>query len=348
MAGSTNNTDLLKALNQAVKAINDLVLGGDTVVVEAPNVTVRPNITVNCNCGCGGGGGTKLPDSPVSEGDTPPEGYEPDPNIDQRKCKAANYIYDKIYETVQALNRAHSDTIQNALLAGWMALAGALVGSYFPVIGTVAGAVAGIAIAIFTTVDAGYILDAMNNRKDDIICGLYNAGDTEAAKSSFLDILADEGVTGVAYYEFMGFFLIADVLKVLFQAVDWVSEATIGAYAGGSEGCGGCGETTPYPDQIIMSVGTVESTGYHSWRMTAGYQYDLYYIQGSYNIGSGDHISTFVVNNWANTQYQDFRFYSQTGYGNEIYEGDVNQSPLITDSWIITSATMFTIDISLA
>ena len=238
MAGNTSNTSILGAINQAIKAINDLIIGSGTTVVQAPNVTVRPNITINCTCG--GGGGTKLPDDTVSETDTPPEGYEPDQNIDERKCKAANYVFTAIYNLIDSLNKAHADTKQTATIALFSSLVLALIGSsMLPVVGTIIGAVAGIALALFTEVDAGDILRAMENRKQDIICAWYNAGDTTTAKDDFLSIMGEEGIEGVAYIEFMGYFLYADTLKVLFQAVDWVSEATIGAYEGSN--CGGCG-----------------------------------------------------------------------------------------------------------
>ncbi len=293
MAGNTTNANLLAALNQTIKAINDMT--GGTTVVEAPNVTVRP--VININCSCGSTGGTKLPDSPVDGTDTPPDGYEPDPNTIERQCKAAYYVYDALYGIIDDLRKQQVDKVQTATLALFTGLTLALIGtSMAPVVGTIAGAGIGIAVALFTmSVDAGEILTAMNNRKSDIVCAFNNAGNTTEAKDELLAIMAEEGMNGLAYIEFMGYFLVADTLRVLFQAVDWVSESTIAGYAGASAGCGGCGGyscgspgTFVLHDPRYSNVGdyTANYIGENTVVITTGYIVPGYGSRFSFRFGS--------------------------------------------------------------
>jgi hypothetical protein len=241
MAGSTDNTDLLKALNQAVKAINDLVLGGGTTVIEAPDVTVRPNITINCSCG--NTGGSKLEDPPVNETDPPPVGYEPDPNIDERKCKAANYIYYLIYKFLTRAKLEDWDDMSGLAIVIPATLVGALLGvSLGGPLGAIVGATIGIAAALISgvAIQLDDIIYVMDDKKPDLICAFYNAGDTTAAKNDFLSVLSSGGLNSVELQAFMSYFLYSDVLKLLFYGVDWVSESELAAYTG-SEGCDGCG-----------------------------------------------------------------------------------------------------------
>lgn len=332
MAGNTDSTNLLTALNQAVKAINDLIVGSGTTVVEAPNVTVRPNITINCSCG--GGGGTKLPDPPVSETDPPPAGYEPDPNIDQRKCKAANYVFDGIYGLIDKLDKAHADTYESAAFTAWLALVGAIIGTGFaPVVGTVAGALTGIAIALITDVEASDVLNAMTARKQDIICAFYYAGNTEEAKSEFLNIMSEEGVNGLSYVNFCGFFLIADTLRVLFQAVDWVSEATIGAYAGSN--CGGCGQNFYIIDGIPGNTETnlvIYSTDY-----------------GSYHAVGVGYITTGMMTSISTNGLSSVGTWGWLDINNVWHNVQPNASLLLnvcTKAWYIASSVPFSAEIN--
>jgi uncharacterized protein (DUF697 family) len=265
MAGQTPNANILKALDELIKAVNDqsLTCAPEVNVQSATpdvNVTCPPpvtNVNINCSCGgCGGGGsatGTKLEDPPVTETDPPPPGGEPDPNIDDRKCKAANLIYDGIYGSIQKLQIYGADNYRelgfDVVIVLVSTLIGAGGGSVIPFVGTLVGAVAGAVIGIVvslvssTSISLGDILIIMVNTHNDLICALYNAADTTQAKNDFISILVDGGLNNVEEQTFVGYFLFNDVTKVLFQRVTiggQDSEAILDGYEVSVE-CGVCG-----------------------------------------------------------------------------------------------------------
>jgi len=341
VAQNTNFTAL-------IGAINGLSL------VCAPNINVQsatPTINLSCpppviNIQGGGQTGTKLEDPPVSETDTPPVGQEPDPNIDNRKCKAANFVYDKIYSTLDLLRKSHADTTQTAILSGWIVLVGALLGSAIPAIGTVVGVVLGIATAIWIgAVDIAYILTALNNRHQDLVCALYNASGTTQAKDDFLTILDDEGVGGIAYYEFVGFFLLTDFLRILFQAVTIGgenSEALLDGYVASVNCalCSGC-------ENIFIETGSVDGNTYYSY----------------YNSEQNTHYLIFGVNTEAgypNTNHcgpeeqltmefvnANFTLYEMRGSDmGLVYTSTTPRFDLCARRWSLLSSTAFTMVIT--
>lgn len=246
MAGSTSNTDILKALNQAIQAINDLVLGGDTVVVEAPNVTVRPSVTVNCNCGCGGYGGSSQPviDSDPVDGYPPPSGSAP---VDENKCKRVNFLIDQYLDYLWNTERVFTAVSvgPSAGMAAWiaqvplvfssLALAGAVVALFWYVATLLVGGLAlGLAVLAHKT--------ALENDKANFVCDLYNAGtpaDARAVIQQYMsDNLAGLPESWVSYH--VDHIFPNNVLNGLFNAWGDDVEAALAAYAG-SVDCGGCG-----------------------------------------------------------------------------------------------------------
>jgi len=250
MPGSIENTDLLAGINQLVKAINDLVLVSNCdPVTNVSNNVQTPNITVNC---CSSGGGSKLEDEPVDETDTPPPGFEPDPNIDNRKCKAVNFYYDGVREVFY---RWDIDDVQDKGALGFTVvttLIGAALGTYFPIvgnlIGAVAGAIIGITIAILVAgASPGDMLAIWDANQEEIICALYSATNTTQAKDDVLAI-CDAGGMSTAEWGIVAWLLSVDGLRVLYQALPG-SEAALDGYVSAvdcAECGGGCGADIVY------------------------------------------------------------------------------------------------------
>lgn len=205
MAGLTDSDTILKALNEAVKAINDLILGGgdgDTTVnvtneVVPATVNVYPQIRVNCGCGGGSDIGSGSPiDDDEATGTTPPQAGAP---VDEAKCKRVNFIIDKyinfmgIWSAVHGLLAIGPAEMMAAYLAGTSTLLGAFSGLL------VAGAVvtlfwAVVAMFIGGALTTAYIvahLVSVNSNRADWVCAMYNAGDVAELRQAIVDFLGD-------------------------------------------------------------------------------------------------------------------------------------------------------------
>lgn len=225
-AGNTRSQNL-------IDAINGLELGGGTTVVEAPNVNVYPKIIVNC--GCGGSG--QPPQTVGEEGGTPPEGSTYPSEIDSRKCKAATIIVDDII--------AYTNGLEGMGLFNWSldftslstAARSIIVGSTL-LLGNIWSNVTGLfeqlAIAIWDSEVSPGSGDAIQAKREDLICALYNAQNVTGARDN---ALTASGLTG-GPAAWLNRLLVNDALNLLFFA-SGDSESIIGAYAG-SVDCGGC------------------------------------------------------------------------------------------------------------
>lgn len=251
-AQNTNFSDL-------VAAINGLSL------VCAPEVNVQsatPDIYLSCpppivNVQCGGTTGNAPDDGTVDETDPAPEGGEPDPNITDRKCKAANLIYDELLALCEKLALQDADDLAAIGVAAASAMLGALIGSVVPVLGTVLGAVAGaiigIVVAMITEVALQFddITTAMSTNRSDIVCALYEATDTGSARSEVLGILILGGINSVES-TFMALIMPNSYLKMLFQAIPG-SEAKLDGYEVTID-CGDCGGTPEWWDCLYGAI----------------------------------------------------------------------------------------------
>ena len=109
MAGQIDNTTILEAINQLIKAVNDLTAKTAECCARSGG-----------GGGCGGGGaGPIIDDEPATgqpgEPGSGPGGY-PDPSdwddqgganpYDTYKCKASNFVYDAIYTAMVRLGGA--------------------------------------------------------------------------------------------------------------------------------------------------------------------------------------------------------------------------------------------------
>jgi hypothetical protein len=312
MSGDINNTDILAALNQTIKAINDLC-GCNQISIT---------------CGGGGNTGTQIEQESGTEGGTPPEGTSsPDPSISERKCKAANMIYDDLKAIIDQLDLQDIGTWDlvgvvpsSDLLGQIITTVGGWVGS---AISSVAGMVLNAAawlLSTFASLSFSNISSVMNTYHQDLVCALYNATDAETARADFLTILTDNGVSTVES-AFVEFLMPMNVLNVLFFAVDNPdSEATLDGYMG-SVDCAtacpeiwwGCLEGT----YVSHTVNTVTVEGH----LSDG----LYYC--SVGVETQTTLSA-TETGWSDTQYNDTRY----EYG-QLYCGSGSGWDVVIAGW---------------
>ena len=266
MAGLTDSDTILKALNEAVKAINDLILGGgdgDTTVnvtneVVPATVNVYPQIRVNCGCGGGSDIGSGSPiDDDEATGTTPPQAGAP---VDEAKCKRVNFIIDKyinfmgIWSAVNGLLAIGPAEMMAAYLAGTSTLLGAFSGLL------VAGAVvtlfwAVVALFIGGALTTTYIvahLVSVNSNRADWVCAMYNAGDVAELRQAIVDFLGDN-LAGLpqSFVEYHVDHLFPNnVLNGVFNGWTGDVAAELDAYTSPAD-CGGCVDGVEGCDALI-------------------------------------------------------------------------------------------------
>lgn len=247
MPATTENTDILNAINQTVQALIDLGVsfGGGS---NCPDVTVNNTVpvpvvnvypTFNVNCG-GGGGGSYPPQTGGTEGGTPPPGTSEPSDIDNRKCIVANILVQDLIAYTNnmsmlglfnwSLDWTTLGTILNSLSTGFgnglMAI-GMQAGGYLSNLQTVV-------FSGFSETSAVDIPSALSANQADIVCALYNAANVAEAQAA---AISASGLTGfdASYLETV---LNNSVLNMLFFTVAG-SEAVINFYAGAAD-CSGC------------------------------------------------------------------------------------------------------------
>jgi hypothetical protein len=255
MGGLTTNSDILKAINQVIVAINDLELSC------TPEITVRPNITVNCSC-TGSGGGTDLPldgDSPLID---PPPGYV-QKQVDDDACKRAYWNYDGLYAVIKAFYDGGIVSMINISIDLIVAAIGLIFGKELAVVGAIGGAtgvkkvagyVSNILLALLFGVDLALIMLHLTQTKDDIVCAFYNfIVDGTRPPNDIIDemigILSDNGLPGPEIALIRAVYITNWASTLLHDVVDETginkTGEALAAYTGGSAGCGGCGNNSP-------------------------------------------------------------------------------------------------------
>jgi hypothetical protein len=135
------------------------------------------------------------------------------------RCETANIIVDKVQYAIRQLDVVNLDV----LLLGGIGAASAVLGALLlagPVgwgtilaIGVVSGIL--LLLAQLGVGELGDIDTAVSANQDDLVCALYTAASTEAAKTAFLDVLDGAGI-GTVGQALVGFMLFNDVLNQLF------------------------------------------------------------------------------------------------------------------------------------
>lgn len=172
------------------------------------------NVAIQGSGGCGCDGG---------EFDPSALGNDDVPDFDEAylsgKCETANIIVDKVQHVARSLDDADFDVI----LAGGIGAATAIIGALLlagPVgWGTIlaVGVVSGILLLLsqLAVGDLSDIDGVISANQDDLVCALYTASSTEAAKTAFLSVL-DGASIGSIGQQLVGFMLFNDVLNQLF------------------------------------------------------------------------------------------------------------------------------------
>lgn len=259
MAGEITNTDLLEAANQVIKAINDNVLSCSTTTYASGSCS-----------------GTEPPSDAATEGGDPPEGWEDtgetpgQPAYQDRKCSIANALHDTWRQYISLWIVYDVDDYSGGMLIALMTLLGAVTGELaLPVIGLVAGIVVGFVAGLGLVIvgggfDLGDMLTIMDANKNDLVCALYNAGDTEQGIEDYIDVLETGGASAGDILLFRAL-VVVDFVNYLFFKKDPAVEAAMAGYSGtiDCDGCGICpywiylyGSGTypiPYDTELVVS-----------------------------------------------------------------------------------------------
>lgn len=265
MSGSTTNTNILNAINEVIKALNDLTL------TCSPTVNVSssaPSVVVNCSCG--GGGSTTSdppfipPDVNPIEGGTPPSGFEQPTEIDSRKCKAANYLYDGTLEVLTKFSVYGVEDYINlgigylitmiAFLISALAALGGAIGSFAAYLSGIGGGsvIASTLSAQGTSISA--LITVWEEKHNEIVCALYNATAARPAIDAVSDVLSNAGLSSVNVAVFKAIFTVEVATILFFKPA--MKGVTIEQDLDGYEvtvSCTACGAI------VAMTIGTQDS-----------------------------------------------------------------------------------------
>ncbi len=278
MTGKTDNDNLLAAANQIIVVLNDLKATLSTLELTsncAPNINVEsatPDIKVECapdvnvSCGPGGGSGGIPGDIPLDQigdgpqgdepdrGSDPPGGFDTWDEFDEYKCQAANWVFDKYTDTLGNL-AAFSGVVGGLTLA---VVAGILLLTVPPV-GLVAIMVA---LSVLIGIDIGLcanftdIKGALESDRQNIVCGLFNATDTQAAiavlnnaTDSIIDNLSHPVTVREQLKHACRNLLWNDNTRLLFEF-----DEEIAAYTG-SVDCSSCGDECDVEWEYLLGSG---------------------------------------------------------------------------------------------
>jgi len=148
------------------------------------------------------------PADPGGEGIPAPEGFEeieaPEQFIQDRRCFMANKIVDETANWLLQADALQLDEIGNVTFTSFMAIwIGGLVtlASESALLATITASVSGILSSIASyvynnvgLVEFSDIHTAMVNRRDDLVCALFEAQSVQFARGDFVAVLEDEGL----------------------------------------------------------------------------------------------------------------------------------------------------------
>ncbi len=221
--------------------ISDLTTAVTALTVQASTLDATFNLRLSQlatainnmqpDCGCPGQG-TETPTGSVIETDPPPTGYQAwAPEIDERKCKLANMLWDDIYEVTGMLDANDVEAIAALGVGSLTALFGLIVGLL--VAGPIAwglaalGAIAGlIAFFLLESVNLNNLLTIMENYHEELVCAFYNSTNSQDGLDAFKAVLTTAGASAalLAYIDALN---LIDSLAVLYFQPDGAMGATI-------------------------------------------------------------------------------------------------------------------------
>jgi hypothetical protein len=248
------SSNILEAIDGLIGAVNGLI------VVQSQ--------TVSIDCGCNVGQG---PDNEAGEGEGEPPGpigtiiYDVPSPIDDRKCKAANYIVGwLVFDVYQDILIAHNiKELAGIGLVLALGIVGSLIGLTGGPAGSLIGAVAGLLIGAISAligaeIDIDLSQEVMENERQALVCALYEAPNVTTARENFEQVLIDEGQLSTAEIAFIRLWLPNALLNVLFFEI--VSPFDSAIFFDGYEpeiDCAGCGPAIT--DWVIAPSGTYQS-----------------------------------------------------------------------------------------
>lgn len=315
MSGNTPNSNILGAIDEVIKALNDLAtevnapdLSGVEQAINDLTLTCSPTINVSSSapsvvvyCSCGGGGSTTSdppfipPDIEPTEGGTPPNGYSEPTEIDNRKCKAANYLYDGTLEVLDKFAVLNIETflaVSIAILSGAIVtlLSGVISGVGAFILGVYGGIEGIVAVLTYQNVSISSLKTVWEDKHSDIICSLYNATSANPAIDEIAEILEVAGLGSANIALFKAIFTV-EVATILFfkPAMKGVTiEQDLDGYTATVDcaNCGGCG--------MYIELGTDKAVDGDSASAAAQavyssyYGFDIYYMRVYLSSTSGE------------------------------------------------------------
>lgn len=207
-------------------------------VIEAINNVAGAILSSACGCPVG-----EAPDTGegVQGGSVPGDigsvSFGEPSAITDRKCVAANWIFDNYTTVITTLDDNNIDDMTEASIAIVItvvaaALGAALGGPFGALLGVVAGAYLGIASAVLVDgVDLNNLKAALAANQEDLVCALYTASTSTGAKTAFLDVLTTAGQS-VPNVALMNAMLWNSILNILFFSANTGTEAELSTYVG--------------------------------------------------------------------------------------------------------------------
>jgi hypothetical protein len=289
-------------ISDLIEALESLAVGAETIVVEAPNVTVRPNITVNCGCG---GGGSTPPQTPGEEGGTPPPGTEEPSEIELRKCKVATILIQELiaYTDNMAALGLFDWSLDYLTLGGILnSIANGFTSGLLKLTFQVGGWLTNLQNLIFSGGFGASIPATLSSNQEAMVCALYNSENVVDAKS---EVVTASGLTG-ADASYLELILTTETLNMLFFSLPG-SEEIISSYAGTAD-CSGCNAD----ECALLHYGSLTSGVLGTFPFTVTSELD-----------AGYYFLAAEINCLADTYGLSQSGFTQTGYRNIVWDGDL-------------------------
>jgi hypothetical protein len=349
MPGSTINTDLLSATNQLIQAVNEL-----STATSSQDLSV----TVNNSSSCGCPPTTDYP--PITEPldgteETPPPGYGPqDSQIDDRKCKVANYSVAQLQYLIDQFVIYNIDVwagvgVSAVLAALILALPVATIGVFLGGMLGKLGWLVGIAKVIVTsTVSLDTLQTALATYYDELVCAHYDATDTQVMIDNVVDVLETGGVSAANVLLVEAILTFDWLATQYFDHLDYSIEAELDGYTPASD----CEDCTAFcPDYWLQIGNTSDGITFEGIPYAGYYSMNLH---TSYNPGIPGYCSPvqnhlFTCTNPVNITYRGSDYiYNVYDVISETYtyQGNTPPSGVCGTYIVVQSSTSFYIDVA--